>query len=170
MNDAADVGCKTSSGDKEHVDKEDNDITQKQRSKTCKAALDCSLALEDQPSDKVLSPSDTKPEADLQSNDVSSSLSKRKAQKSGIESLDVLIPDEVNDASDVGCKMIVSSSKRSKRKAQKSDIESLDVLIPDEMNDASAVGCETSYGDKERLDKEDNMITEAESKTLEVVP
>ncbi|KAF3622890.1 putative pentatricopeptide repeat-containing protein-like [Capsicum annuum] len=185
MNDAADVGCKTSSGDKEHVDKEDNDITQKQRSKTCKAALDCSLALEDQPSDK-------KPEADLQSNDVSSSLStkrkakrtssikkesvssskrsKRKAQKSGIESLDVLIPDEVNDASDVGCKMIVSSSKRSKRKAQKSDIESLDVLIPDEMNDASAVGCETSYGDKERLDKEDNMITEAESKTLEVVP
>ncbi|KAM3380630.1 sister chromatid cohesion protein PDS5 C isoform X1 [Capsicum galapagoense] len=222
MNDA-DVGCKTSSGDKEHVDKEDNDITQKQRSKTCKVALDCSLALEDQPSDK-------KPEADLQSNDVSSSLStkrkakrtsstkkesvssskrsKRKAQKSGIESLDVLIPDEVNDASDVGCKTIVSSSKRSKRKAQKSDIESLDVLIPDEMNDssdvgcktsvssskrskriprksdigstdipipdkmndASAVGCETSYGDKERVDKEDNMITEAESKTLEVVP
>ncbi|XP_047265856.1 sister chromatid cohesion protein PDS5 homolog C isoform X6 [Capsicum annuum] len=147
MNDAADVGCKTSSGDKEHVDKEDNDITQKQRSKTCKAALDCSLALEDQPSDK-------KPEADLQSNDVSSSLStKRKAKRtSSIK------------------KESVSSSKRSKRKAQKSDIESLDVLIPDEMNDASAVGCETSYGDKERLDKEDNMITEAESKTLEVVP
>ena len=46
LNDAADVGCETSSGIKELVDKE-------------QVAFESSLGLESQPSDKVLSPSDT---------------------------------------------------------------------------------------------------------------
>ena len=46
MNAAADVGCETSSGVKELVDKE-------------QVAFESSLGLESQPSDKVLSPSDT---------------------------------------------------------------------------------------------------------------
>lgn len=54
MNDAADVGCETSSGKKERVDKEDNDIRQKQGSEAYKVLLERSL-LEDHPSDKVLS-------------------------------------------------------------------------------------------------------------------
>ncbi|XP_055827265.1 sister chromatid cohesion protein PDS5 homolog D-like isoform X2 [Solanum dulcamara] len=220
MNDAAGVGCETSSGIKELVDKEDNDIIQKQRSKTCKVALGSSLTLEVHPSDK-------KHETDLQSNDVSSSLStkkkatrtssvkkehrvssskrsKRKAEKSDNESLDIPIPDKMTDASDVGCEMsssskrskrkaeksdnesldipipdkmtdasdvgceMSSSSKRSKRKAEKSDNESLDIPIPDKMTDASDVGCEMSSGKKQLVDNEDEMITEAESKTLEV--
>ncbi|KAK4362173.1 hypothetical protein RND71_017414 [Anisodus tanguticus] len=262
MNDAADVGCEMSSGKKEVVDKEDNNITQKQKLKTREVALESSLILEDYPSDK-------KHETVLQSNDVSSvpfmkkkakrtssikkesgvcssKRSKRNAQKSDIESQDVPTPDKMNDATDVGCEtssgkkdlvhkeynMIretesktskvalesslaledhpsdkffwmhyvqkhetdlqsyvssvlstnkeakitsstknepgVSSSKRSKRKAQKSDIESLDIPIPDKINDASDVGCETSSGKKELVDKEDNMITEAELKTSEV--
>ncbi|XP_059303542.1 sister chromatid cohesion protein PDS5 homolog D-like isoform X1 [Lycium ferocissimum] len=263
MNDGADVGCGTSSGKKEVVDKEDNDITQKQRSKTCEVALENSLTLEDHPSDK-------KHESDLQSNDVSSvpstkkkakrtfsmqkepgvtssKRSKRNAQKSDIESRDVPTPDKMNDASDVGCETScgkkdlvdkedsiiaetesksskvalessstledhpsdksfwmkyvqkhdavlqktigvssvpstnkkakrtstkretgVSSSKRCKRNAQKSDIEPLDIPIPDMMNDAIDVGCKTSRGQKELVHKEDNMVTEAELKTLEV--
>ena len=44
MNAAADVGCETSSGVKELVDKE-------------QVAFESSLVLESQPSDKVLSPS-----------------------------------------------------------------------------------------------------------------
>lgn len=57
---------------------------------------------------------------------------------------------------------------RSKRKAEKSDIESLDIPIPDKMTDAAYVGCEMSSGKKQLVDNEDEMITEAESKTLEV--
>ncbi|MCD7470999.1 hypothetical protein HAX54_011262 [Datura stramonium] len=59
MNAAADVGCETSSGTKELVDKDDNDVIHKQRSKTSIVALGSSLTLEDHPSDMSLSASDT---------------------------------------------------------------------------------------------------------------
>lgn len=55
----AEVGCETSSGKKELVDKEDKDTTQNQRLETSKIALESSLTREDHPSDEVLSSSDT---------------------------------------------------------------------------------------------------------------
>ncbi|CAN4088530.1 unnamed protein product [Withania somnifera] len=146
MNDTADVGCETSSEKKELVDKEDNNITQKQRSMTCKVALESSLSLEVHPSEK-------KHETDLQSNDVSSSLSPKKKAKRTFS---------------IKREQEVTSSKRSKRNPQNSNIESLDIPVPDKMNDASDVGCETSSGKEQLVDREDNMNTEAESKTLEV--
>uniref|UniRef100_M1BR82 Nucleic acid binding protein n=1 Tax=Solanum tuberosum TaxID=4113 RepID=M1BR82_SOLTU len=197
MNDADGVGLETSSGKKELVQKEDNDITQKQRSKTSKVSFESSLALEVHLSDK-------KHEPDLQSNDASSVPSKRKPKKSYVESLDIPIPDKMNDAADVGCetssgiKELVdkeqvafesslaleiqpsdkkhepdlqsndASSVPSKRKPKKSYVESLDILIPDKMNDAADVGCETSSGIKEFVDKE--QVAFESSLALEIQP
>ncbi|KAK4350222.1 hypothetical protein RND71_029535 [Anisodus tanguticus] len=90
-NDATDVDCETSSGNKEVVDKDDNGITQKQRSKTCEVALESSLKLEDHLPDK----------------------SKRNAQKSDVEPLDIPTPDKMNDASDVGCETSSGKKERS---------------------------------------------------------
>ncbi|PHT31359.1 hypothetical protein CQW23_27696 [Capsicum baccatum] len=64
-------------------------------------------------------------------------------------------------------KQVYLHLKRSKRNSRKSDIGSLDIPTPDKMNDASDVGCETSNG-KKLVENEDNMTTEADSKTLEV--
>ncbi|XP_070053723.1 sister chromatid cohesion protein PDS5 homolog D-like isoform X7 [Nicotiana tomentosiformis] len=141
MNDVTDVGCVTSSGQKDLAYIEDNTITQKQRSETFKVALESSLTLEDHPSDK-------KHETDLQSNDVSSvlRLTNKKAKRTS------------STKREPG----VSSSRRSARYAQKSDIESLDIPNPDKMNDATDVVCETSSGQKDLVHKEDNIITEAE--------
>lgn len=87
MNAAASDGCETSSGKKELVYKEDNDITQKQRCKTCKVALEGSLTREDHPSDKK------------HETDVRRSMKKKAKRTSSIEK-----------------ESGVSSSKRSKRK------------------------------------------------------
>ncbi|XP_019243877.1 PREDICTED: uncharacterized protein LOC109223867 isoform X4 [Nicotiana attenuata] len=140
MNDATDVGCETSTGQKDLVDKEDNTIAQKQRSETFILSLDSSLTLEDRPSDK-------KHETDPQSNDVSSVL---------------LMNKKAKRTSSTKREPRVSSSKRSGKNAQKSDIESLDIPYPDKMNDATDVICETSSGQKDLVHKEDNIITEAE--------
>nr|XP_016467171.1 PREDICTED: uncharacterized protein LOC107789812 isoform X3 [Nicotiana tabacum] len=137
MNDATDVGCATSSRKKDPVDKEDNMINENQISKNSKVDLESSLMLEDHPSDK-------KHETDLQSSDVSSIPSSKKAKRTSSKKREPGI----------------SSSKRSKRKAQKSDIESPVIPIPDKMNDATDVDCETSTGQKDLVDKEDNMITQ----------
>ncbi|XP_070053724.1 sister chromatid cohesion protein PDS5 homolog D-like isoform X8 [Nicotiana tomentosiformis] len=140
MNDVTDVGCVTSSGQKDLAYIEDNTITQKQRSETFKVALESSLTLEDHPSDK-------KHETDIPSNNVSSVPStKQKAKRTS------------STKREPG----ISSSKRSARYAQKSDIESLDIPNPDKMNDATDVVCETSSGQKDLVHKEDNIITEAE--------
>ncbi|XP_049367887.1 sister chromatid cohesion protein PDS5 homolog C-like [Solanum verrucosum] len=146
MNDADDVGLETSSGKKELVQKEDNDITQKQRSKTSKVSFESSLALEVHSSDK-------KHEPDLQSNDASSVPSMKKKSKR--------TPSTKKEPG-------VSSSKRSKRKPKKSCVESLDIPIPDKMNDAADVGCETSSGIKELVDKE--QVAFESSLALEVHP
>ncbi|XP_075112733.1 sister chromatid cohesion protein PDS5 homolog D isoform X4 [Nicotiana tabacum] len=140
MNDATDVDCETSTGQKDLVDKEDNMITQKQRSETFILSLDSSLTLEDRPSDK-------KHETDLQSNDVSSVL---------------LMNKKAKRTSSTKKEPRVSSSRRSGMNAQKSDIESLDIPNPDKMNDATDVICETSSGQKDLVHKEGNIITEAE--------
>ncbi|XP_027771668.1 uncharacterized protein LOC107012099 isoform X3 [Solanum pennellii] len=143
----AEVGCETSSGKKELVDKEDKDTTQNQRLETSKIALESSLTLEDHPSDE-------KHETDLQSHDVSAILSMKKKAKGTS-----LIKKEPG----------VSSSKRSKRNPQKGDIGSMGIPIPDKMNDADDVGCETSSGKKELVQKEDNDITQkGRSKTSKV--
>ncbi|KAJ8536205.1 hypothetical protein K7X08_034606 [Anisodus acutangulus] len=94
-NDATDVDCETSSGNKEVVDKDDNGITQKQRFKTCESFWMQYVQKHD---------------AVLQSIDVSSVPSKRNAQKSDVEPLDIPTPDKMNDASDVGCE--TSSGKK----------------------------------------------------------
>ncbi|KAH0688336.1 hypothetical protein KY285_018906 [Solanum tuberosum] len=146
MNDAYDVGLETSSGKKELVQKEDNDITYKQRSKTSKVSFESSLALEVHSSDK-------KHEPDLQSNDASSVPSMKKKSKR--------TPSTKKEPG-------VSSSKRSKRKPKKSYVESLDIPIPDKMNDAADVGCETSSGIKELVDKE--QVAFESSLALEVHP
>ncbi|XP_015161620.1 uncharacterized protein [Solanum tuberosum] len=143
----AEVGCETSSGKKELVDKEDKDTTQKQRLENCKIALENSLTLEDHPSDK-------KHETDLQSHDVSAVLSIKK---------------KVKKTSSIKKEPGVSSSKRSKKNPRKSDIGSMDIPIPDKMNDADGVGLETSSGKKELVQKEDNDITQKQrSKTSKV--
>ncbi|XP_060200200.1 sister chromatid cohesion protein PDS5 homolog D-like [Lycium barbarum] len=228
-NDAIDVGCETSMGEKEVVDKEDNYITLKQRSKTCQVTLESSSKLEDHPSDKSFwmqyvqkheaapqsndvssvpsakkkakRTSSTKKEsgsfwmqyvqkheAAPQSNDVSSVpfsifKSKRNVQQSDILSLDLPIPDKMNDGADKHESDLqsndvssvpsmkkkakrtstkrepgISSSKRLKRNAQKGDIESWDVPTPNKMKDAYDVGCEMSSGKKDLVDKQDNMI------------
>ncbi|XP_049395821.1 sister chromatid cohesion protein PDS5 homolog D-like isoform X1 [Solanum stenotomum] len=143
----AEVGCETSSGKKELVDKEDKDTTQKQRLKNCKIALENSLTLEDHPSDK-------KHETDLQSRDVSAVLSTKK---------------KVKKTSSIKREPGVSSTKRSKKNPRKSDIGSMDIPIPDKMNDADDIGLETSSGKKELVQKEDNAITQKQrSKTSKV--
>ncbi|KAH0763911.1 hypothetical protein KY290_019984 [Solanum tuberosum] len=143
----AEVGCETSSGKKELVEKEDKDTTQKQRLENCKIALDNSLTLEDHPSDK-------KHETDLQSHDASAVLSMKK---------------KVKKTSSIKKEPGVSSSKRSKKNPRKSDIGSMDIPIPDKMNDADDVGLETSSGKKELVQKEDNDITQKQrSKTSKV--
>ncbi|XP_070053719.1 sister chromatid cohesion protein PDS5 homolog D-like isoform X3 [Nicotiana tomentosiformis] len=147
MNDVTDVGCVTSSGQKDLAYIEDNTITQKQRSETFKVALESSLTLEDHPSDK-------KHETDIPSNNVSSVPStKQKAKRTS------------STKREPG----ISSSKRFKRNVQKSDIEILDNPIPDTMNDATDVGCVTSSGKKDLADMEDSTITQKQrSETFKV--
>ncbi|KAK4735677.1 hypothetical protein R3W88_009938 [Solanum pinnatisectum] len=187
----AEVGCETSSGRKELVDKEDKDITQKQRLETCKIKHETDLQSHDVSAvlsmkKKAKRTPSTKKEPGVSS----SKRSKRKPKKSYVESLDIPIPEKTNAAADVGCetsseiKELVdreqvafesslalevhpsdkkhepdlqsngASSVPSKRKPKKSYVESLDIPIPDKMNDAADVGCETSSGIKEFVDKE----------------
>ncbi|XP_010318751.1 sister chromatid cohesion protein PDS5 homolog D-like isoform X3 [Solanum lycopersicum] len=142
----AEVGCETSSGKKELVDKEDKDTTQNQRLETSKIALESSLTREDHPSDE-------KHETDLQSHDVSAILSMKKKAKG---------------TSSIKKEPGVSSSKRSKTKPKESCVESLDTPTPGRLNDAADVGCETSSGIKELVDKE--QVAFESSVAIEIQP
>lgn len=73
----------------------------------------------------------------------------------------------MSDASDADCKKVYLHLKRFKRNFWKSDIGSLDIPTLDKMNDGFDIDCETSDG-KKLVENEDNMTTEAESKTLKV--